>query len=248
MKSQRKFVLVSVIGIVLVVGVMGFAAYRIIAPNWFYSRASEPTEAGSRGVIDARSNALTSIPTDHIDLASIERLYVFGGWDLELSQGNTPSLQVEATERVADRITVTEELGTLRLEVRRNTTYVNVKLRAVLTVPRIESIEIDGAANLVASGFNQDSLDLELAGAANVDVDDSNFTNVFVDVDGAANVDFGGSTIVNAEVDLDGANNVEFPLLEGSLTGSLDGLGKVVYRGAASETVDIDGLGLVQRK
>jgi hypothetical protein len=184
-----------------------------------------------------------------VHLEGVEKLYVFGGWDLQVRQGDEPALTVRASERVSERIDVSTSGETLELEVERNTNYINVKIEATLVLPEITDIDIDGAANLEIEGFQQERLSIDVAGASNVEVYDSRFENVVVDVDGAANVDLSESAAVNVEVDLDGAANVELQMDGGRLTGTLDGLGQVTYRGEVlEETIEVDGLGSVDQR
>lgn len=249
MKSQTRFVLISVVGIVLVVAGLIYAASEMIGFDLFRSGRTEQRSESPSRVFDARANALVELDSSSVSLEGIEKLYVFGGWDLTVREGSEPSLTVRATERIADRIDLSASGDTLGLEVERNTNYVNVKIEATLVVPEITDIDIDGAADLEISGFDQERLAIDVAGASNVEVYDSRFENVLVDVAGAANVDLSESVAVNVEVDLDGAANVELFMDGGRLTGTLDGLGQVTYRGEVlEETIDVDGLGSVDRR
>ncbi len=192
MKSQKRFVLISVVGIILVVAGLSYATAQMIGFDLFRGIRNSERHGSSSRIVDARSNTLVEIESSGFNLEGVERLYVFGGWDLRVRQGDEPTLVVRATERVADRVDVSTSGETLRLEVERNTNYINVKIEATLVLPEITDIDIEGAANLEITGFDQERLTIDVAGASNVVVYDSRFENVWVDVDGAANVNLEG--------------------------------------------------------
>lgn len=119
---------------------------------------------------------------------------------------------------------------------------------ALIGLPDLDLIDIDGAASVELRGFDGDRLIISIRGGANIEGHDSRFTDVELNVSGGGNIDLTDVSSVNADVDLSGAGNIGLTMNGGELSGELSGLGVVSYVGTVSrEHVEVTGLGGVRR-
>lgn len=250
MDPNRRTRLFSTIGIMLVIGGFGLFGYRLVTGSGILN-----TLEARRGADLSRQNEtdLVSSPAGvssseiRAGLTGFDSIWLDGSWSVTLQPGEFEVI-TSIPDRVADDVTVEVTGDTLRLRVRPGARGVNAGLAATITLPDLESVEVDGSAEVRLERFDLDELEIEVDGAASITGVDNTVTELIVDVDGAASVDLAESRIVHAEVDLDGAARVGLFMDGGELTGEIDGLGSVTYSGAVADVdVDVDGLGRVRR-
>lgn len=122
-------------------------------------------------------------------------------------------------------------------------------LRATITTPALESVEISGASNVSFSGFDGASLTLNLSGAGQIRGTSSRFDTLALDMSGAVNVELGDVPVTNANVDVSGVGNVTLRMAGGRLTGDVSGAASLEYFGTVSEeSVDRSGFVNVRRR
>ncbi len=170
MSSQKRFVAISVVGIIAVVAGLTYLGYRFFAGSGLAD--SRPWSTAEQG-----GGSLIEIPTGEIDLQAVHSVSVRGGWSVVIRSAMEPSLLVEVTERHADRVTVSRTRDILELEVADTTNYTDARFYAELSVPDLSAVEVVGLANV------------SFEGAANVDFSSSPSTNATVTVVGLANAD-----------------------------------------------------------
>lgn len=249
MGTQKRFVLISVLGIVLVIAGLSYLTYRMIygsrlagALPWGTRSASSAAEASENGRSSgSHDRQLVDLSID-VSLDGVERVYVRGGWDVRIAAGSAPSLSVKATERHLDRVIVDRDGTVLELRVADNTNYSVARFQASLVLPELEGVEVVGLANVEFDGLDADEFEVDVEGAANVIARDCRFTNLELSLEGAGNIDFSESPTVNASVDVAGLANVTILIDGGVLDGTVEGLGRVSYSGTVSEQrIETDG-------
>jgi hypothetical protein len=127
--------------------------------------------------------------------------------------------------------------------------YRNIRgsLEAVVYTDSLARIRIAGASQIELEDLSLDTLRLEVEGAGNIESEDVSVNELIVIAEGAANVDFMDSSVVNADIRVEGATKVDLMMGGGYLRGSLEGIGKVRYRGEVSDRqFSIDGLGSIE--
>ena len=181
-----------------------------------------------------------------VAVETVETLRIEGSWDVVVvgtDDGDGAQLVVdgragdgfaEAVERDGTTVTLTDwGIGGRR--------------RAVLTGGGLSVVEIEGAANIRLDGGTYPDLALRIDGVGRVDAEDMVVDRLDVETDGAARVDFSAATVGDARVNIDGAALVELTMSGGTLTGTIDGAGRVRYEGTVSvQEVEIDGIGSVE--
>jgi hypothetical protein len=236
MKNNSRALVISVIGIIIIVGAMVFVGRDLI------QRADEG------GFFQAPSQGSRETVRLNPDVEPFSSLSLEGAWDVSVEGGENYSVELEVSEYAADEVVVSSTGGMLRLGVDTLRIGPSLRLRASIVVPALSRIEASGGTNLELSDLNLDELTVISEGASNVEADDVELGNLVLESDGAANMDFSDAEVRNARVRISGAGNIEVNMAGGSLTGSLEGVGRLAYSGEVSEEdVEVDGLGTVRR-
>jgi len=197
-----------------------------------------------------------NIVTRDFDLSGFTgvRLDLF---DAEITQSETYSVSVRADDNVIDIIDVDTSGETLVLTTSGTRLRGNVTLEATITMPDIDSLELNGAARADLGGFvSLDTIELDLSGASKM-TGTLTADRIEIGVSGASNLT-GDLTAGDVEITANGASRVT---LEGSATNvALDAsgaskfdledfqaaTGEVKLSGASQATVNIaDSIGPV---
>jgi len=245
MDRNTRTTVLSVVGIIAAIAIMVFAGVGM-------ARRVGGLVSLRREVIP--ENAPEVIVTEHADwimnwddLGDFDGVRTSGGWIVQITAGDDYSVRVEADNRVSDDVNLTVHGNSLYADLDSGFGSVVNKPTLLITMPTIEHLECEGAANVLISGFAGDDLTLEIAGAATVRSESSTWNELSLSVDGASSIDFSDSQVVDADISMDGASSLRITMAGGELTGSLNGVGNVIYGGqVSSERVRIGGLGRVR--
>jgi len=173
--------------------------------------------------------------TEEKDFSDFTIVEVGSGFEVEITQSSSYSINVTADDNVLDHIEVSKSGVTLRIRLKLGYRYQSVTLRAEITMPELYELQFSGGAHGTIAGFTSShEFVLELSGGSHLSGD---FTT-------SGNVQFllsGGSRLIG----LDGAAND----LHISASGK-SGLGlsdfpvhdaTVNLSGGSSATINLDG-------
>lgn len=167
------------------------------------------------------------VKTDTLDLKDFNAIVVNGSSDMTIYQGESYSVVVTANEDVFQYLDYRVEDGVLHLE-----TKDNVQIRAerndlAITLPRLEMLKINGAADTDIVGPYVSGKPLE------------------IEVNGAGDFDFESIAVPSLKITLNGAGDIEAKNLDvESLSVTVNGAGDVVLGGRASEAdISVHGAG-----
>ena len=91
-----------------------------------------------------------------------------GPIDLTLRYGTTPALTIKGEERLLGNIDTSQSGDVLRIGTRGMLLHHRQPLQAVLVLPNVRRIAVNGSGDSVITGLSGDALVLELAGSGNV--------------------------------------------------------------------------------
>lgn len=178
------------------------------------------------------------------DIKNVSELVVSGGGRVQITQGDTESLRVEATQDVMERVKVDLSGGKLSLSVRNTKNgfsffdlfkHRNDDVLYVLQLKKLNYVELSGASHATfgnwvggdmklnvsgagAANFTNlrvDDLFMELTGASNGQVHMLTASKLKFELSGAANVDIKGASQANfLRVNASGASNFHGKLLK----------------------------------
>ena len=169
------------------------------------------------------------------------------GFNVEITESSTFSVRVTVDDNVVDRLRVTKEGDTLTIALDPGI-YTSMTLRAVVTMPDIEGLELSGGSRGTISGFvGLASLDLELSGGSHVDVEGSAI-ELTVDASGGSTLDLENFPVHDADIVFSGGSSGTISL-DGTLDANVSGGSRLWYIGSPTlGDIDTSGGATVQKK
>jgi hypothetical protein len=187
------------------------------------------------------------------DLTDFDRIDVEGQWQVTLERGDAWSVAVETPAEILENVRVDRDGDELSISYEGGWcggcfSDGNV-LKATITMPAIESLDLSGATQLSFSGFDGRSLSVDVSGAVALRGASSRFDMLSLDLSGAGSVDLSDVRVTDANVDVSGASNVNLQMAGGRLTGDMSGTSNLEYSGTVSEErVEKSGFVNVRRR
>jgi len=176
------------------------------------------------------SAALAAEGARTFDLKGFSGLEVDGHVQLDVSVGEKFAIEVKGRERDLERLRVEVENGVLRIYKERRRFSIkrdrSKELHATISLPILESIDIDGMSDARVVNIDSDKLRLSVDGHSEIDLSGKCGT-LEIDIDGHAEV-------VAAELKCD------------SVDLQVDGHGEIDVYASDTLAVDIDGHGDVK--
>ncbi len=222
MDTQKRVLIASVAGIVVVAGIM------IVAGRYLFVEKIRPAvEAAVNKVTETTGTTGSSaLLAQDFPVASLKTLVVEGGWEVSLTRGETASVHVEAPSSVINDVRVDSQDGSVTIRLLHEANLMQGKLTAKVTAPALNRIEFRGGVNANIDGFVEPALWISIAGAGTLTGSGNRIENFTVNCAGAANVNFRESKTTNATVVAAGASRIVLTMNGGTLSGRLDGVGK----------------------
>ena len=241
MKQSSKILLFSVAGIMVVIVAMIIFA-RSMVGDILNANGISGSAVGQIERTGERASREYS-------LRDFDGLQTRGAWQIEIIEDDVYDIRVTADTAVLERLKVDKENSSAVLSMPGNLTLSGLDVRAVLRMPQLRSVDVEGGADINVEGFTVDTLHIQSDGASNIKGADNRIDTLYLETEGAANIDFSDSEAVNADLDIEGAGNVNLTMAGGRLTGVIAGIGQLHYGGdVTEESVNVRGLGGVERR
>ena len=196
-----------------------------------------------------------------------EKIKLASSFDVEITQGPTTSVRVEADENLQPFIIVTDEAGYLLIKTKDHISISSEHdIKIYITTNKLEQIQLAGSGNVIGknkfSGSNK--LTLKIAGSGDIRME-VNTPEIVSDIAGSGTITLKGETkdetihisgvgnynanelkAENAKVKIAGSGDVKV-FAEATLDISIAGVGSVYYKGAAAVKQHIAGSGEVKK-
>ena len=179
-----------------------------------------------------------------------------GSMNVDITYGNSNSIQIEADENLLPYIETTVENGKLTIQSKKK---VNLKPKSKMTVhvsmTKINSLQLSGSGNIDGDGAftNSGKTDIGISGSGNIKLKFGSFGDLDLALSGSGNMDLKGAATNNITAAVSGSGNIECSDIssndvEAKISGSgnikvyanksidakISGSGNVFYRGGAS--------------
>jgi hypothetical protein len=218
------------------------------------------------------ASCTTSINRDQSDFVKktfeveeFSQLKFEGAYNINLVQGEEQEVIINTSERLHDRIRVWSENGKLHIKTRGNNISSD-EILVEITFHKLDDIKIEGGAYLSTRGYiDVNDINIDVEGGANIDMK-IKANKITTAAAGGVNMEFEGITnefIASSE----GAGNIDADNLEAKfvrckvagvgnasvyaterLDATVEGVGKIGYRGNPEINKNVSGIGLVYRK
>ncbi len=162
--------------------------------------------------------------TETRDVADFTGVVIDCAFDVHIRFGSETRVELTYDDNLIERIETEVRRGRLVLDCARDTDSDRV-CEVRITVPRIETLEIGGAADVDIRGFEGGEFTYELHGAGDLFLE-GRVDELEIELQGAGSVDARDLVAGTVEVDLCGAGSVKVHATE-SFRGDLSGVGSI---------------------
>lgn len=158
------------------------------------------------GVIIGSGN----LDTQKMDFSGFTRVNVGHAFEVEVVQSGSYRVSITADDNLFEYIQVSQEGETLKIGLKPILGYVSGTLRAEITMPALNRLDLSGATRGTVEGFSSPGdFDLDLSGASSLDMSDMAAGDIKFDLSGASRVGGDITASGDAQFDLSGASKVE---------------------------------------
>lgn len=151
------------------------------------------------------------------DIKNVSELVVSGGGRVQIVQGATESLRVEATQEVIERVRVDLSGNKLDLSVKRTSgknfsffdffSHKSDEVLYILQLKQLNSVVLSGASRATFSNWEGKNMALNITGAGEVNFSNLKLDDLFIELSGASNAYVQSLTTTKAKFELSGAAN-----------------------------------------
>jgi len=153
------------------------------------------------------------------DIKNVSEVVVSGGGRIQIVQGETESLRVEAAKDVIDRVSVDLSGNKLSLSVKRTSgkgfsllnlfSYRNDDALYILQIRQLNYLELSGASRATLSNWTGKNMAVKVSGAGEVNFANLKLDDLFVELTGASNAHIQSFAANKIKFELSGAANVD---------------------------------------
>jgi len=208
-----------------------------------------------------------NITSEERKVNNTERIKSMGNFNIDIVQGATSSVKVEADENLMPYILTENREGKLVIRAKEGYNLsTDNKIKITVTTNRLEEIEVDGSGNVNGEGkfTGADHLKVSVAGSGDINLD-INTPRIESEIAGTGNITFSGET-KDSKIDIAGVGNYKAESLmsenveihiagsgnarvyaENNLDIHIAGSGDVYYKGNANVKQDIAGSGKISK-
>jgi hypothetical protein len=200
-----------------------------------------------------------------LKIGSFDAVQLYGGYDVELIQGNEESVTIETEHNLLKNIKAEIEKGKLIINCEKGFQFDKVKL--TIRFVDIYYLEVNGGMKLKSDKIIQvKDIEMVVNGGADIKIP-INGNTLSLNLSGGTNVKFTGK-VTNLNIDLNGAGNISCDELESenvdieiggagyaivwatkSIIAKLSGVGVIEYTGNPGIVKsNVSGIGSVKRK
>jgi hypothetical protein len=199
------------------------------------------------------------------EVADFNRIKFEGAYNAKLVQGDKPAFVMTTTQQLQNKVKIRVEDSTLYIKSKINNLGTD-EIKLLITVNQLEDIKIEGGVFLTSVGFLElKDLNLTVEGSAFINLK-LNAEQIRTRASGGVNMEFEGKTDRFYAIS-EGAGNIDADHLESKivecrvsgvgnasvfatekLDATVEGLGKIGYRGDPTINKQVSGIGMVYRK
>ncbi len=186
------------------------------------------------------------LETRSFDLDGFTGYEMNGSLDTRIRVGGDHQVTITLDDNLFDNLEIEVEGGTLVVEWDESCDP-HRKAVVEITMPKLESLELNGAGDLDVDRFRGDELDILLRGAGDLEVE-GEVDRLDVTVMGVGDVKCRGLEARHVKAVLTGVGDVEVTAKD-SFEGTVSGVGDIEYWGnPEKEKVRVSGIGDIERK
>ena len=181
-------------------------------------------------------------------VSGFSRVSLSGVGDLNITQGTTESLSIEAEENLLPLLETVVSDGTLELRVKANSTLNSTKpIQYTLVVKSLSALTLSGVGNATSGALNVPTLDVKLGGAGKVQISSLKAQVLKVELAGVGKFGVTAGAVTSQTVSLNGTSSYNACGLSSDTANvTVDGTSKAVVNVKSSLMVVSSGIGSVK--
>lgn len=188
--------------------------------------------------------------TETLQVEAFDAIDVEATAKLEITIGEPLSVVVRGSEKAVRRVETRVSGDTLHIKSRAKDWAIrndNARLTFQITVPRLESLRLEGGNDVNVVGFAGGETRIRASGAVNLNAD-GHLDKLTVRMSGAGHADLSRLVADAATVTVDGVGNVIVNSRE-SLDATMNGVGAIFYTGSPRRvSTRMNGLGTIGQR
>lgn len=163
-------------------------------------------ESGTKGTIKG-SDRTTKI--NYSDLDKIVALNIDGSTEIKIRQSETTELSLELPENLEEYLRFEYGASKCKIYLDKDYKYTNASFDIVLGTSDLETLVINGAAEIEMQNMELGNLDFEINGAADVDVSRIKCGDFNIEINGAGEVDAQMMDCKDIDIEINGAGEID---------------------------------------
>jgi len=187
--------------------------------------------------------------SEHRDVGSFDSISLEGAARLEINIGEPMSVLVSGNQKAVARVETSVSGGTLRIKNKARDWVIrnNPRLTVQVTLPKLESLELEGGTDVSLAGLHGGDTTIKAAGAVNIEAH-GELDELTVRLAGAGHADLSKLAVTDAKVTVDGVGSVIVNPRE-SLDATMNGVGAIFYTGSPRKVnTRMNGVGTISRQ
>jgi hypothetical protein len=188
--------------------------------------------------------------TETLKVESFDSIDINGAARLEITIGEPASVVIRGGENSVRRVETDVREDTLHIKSRAKEWIIsddNARLTFQITMPRLESLKLEGGNDVNVVGFAGGETQIRSSGALNMNAD-GHLEKLTVRMSGAGHADLSRLVADAATVTVDGVGSVIVNPRE-SLDATMNGVGAIFYTGSPSHvSTRMNGLGTIGKR
>lgn len=203
-----------------------------------------------------------------LDLSGVDEVEVEGIWsvDLEVTDEDNAAVEIVLDDNFEEYLDIRVDGSVLRIAFERGNLDPTIKPVASVRLPKVEKVDVQGAASLAMRGDVTTLADIKVEGASDVSISDLDVSTLKLSVKGASNASISGQatkgtfdlegassaslyalTLETANVSVEGASDLQLTVTE-QLTGKAEGASSVSVDGGAKIDASSSGASSIESR
>jgi hypothetical protein len=151
----------------------------------------------------------SQMETGEFDMKDFNKVDVGGYCKLDVSQSDSYSVTITANQNLFDYLTVINDNGTLKINLKPFHTFNFVKMDVRITMPALNGLQLSGASRGEVTGFvSTNDLNVDISGASKMNLNDIEAGDTSFEISGASTLT-GNIKVTEIDFNISGASTVE---------------------------------------
>ena len=203
---MKKIIIISVAAMLAILSTTSCRFIRIDESKLDTDGLIITGQKGTKGTIKGSDKETT---INYSDLDKIVKLSIDGSTEIKIRQSETTELSLELPENLEEYLRFEYGASACKIYLDKDYKYTNAKFDIVLGTSDLETLVINGAAEVEMERMELGDLEIEINGAADVDFNHIKCGDFSIEINGAGEVDAQEMDCKDINVEINGAGEID---------------------------------------